>query len=161
MGMKSLEQYRADFIDVIKRTMATNLSNKGVSASGTEALQALANKIANVNTGKKWASGTIVGAYDDSLGKHYVQVSGLSFTPSVILINALNSNYEITIYNKNLVSSLMFLSVFSTSGRSALNTTTYTENVSTTEESTGFYVYNNTFKLNVLRKVVYSWIAFE
>lgn len=40
-----------------KNTMATNLSNKGVSASGTEALQALANKIANVNTGKQVAYG--------------------------------------------------------------------------------------------------------
>uniref|UniRef100_A0A7U3YCV5 Uncharacterized protein n=1 Tax=Geobacillus sp. (strain Y4.1MC1) TaxID=581103 RepID=A0A7U3YCV5_GEOS0 len=80
MGMKSLEQYRADFIDVIKRTMATNLTNKGVSASTTESLKALADKIANVNTGKKWASGTVT---SDSSGKF--QVTGLSFTPSFFI----------------------------------------------------------------------------
>ncbi|WP_420768764.1 hypothetical protein ACNR9V_03290 [Parageobacillus thermoglucosidasius] len=80
MGMKSLEQYRADFIDVIKRTMATNLTNKGTSASATESLQSLVDKIANVNTGKKWASGTFTSSGNS------ITISGLSFRPSLVLV---------------------------------------------------------------------------
>jgi hypothetical protein len=85
MGMKSLEQYRADFIDVIKRIMATNLTNKGTSASWTESLQSLANKIANVNTGKKFASGTTPVTTG---GNAKLSVRGLSFRPSIVLIRA-------------------------------------------------------------------------
>lgn len=81
MGMKSLEQYRADFIDVIKRTMATNLKNKGTAANSTEFLQALADKIANVNTGKKWASGSFT-----SSETGLYTISGLSFTPSLVIL---------------------------------------------------------------------------
>ncbi|WP_254866585.1 tail fiber protein [Geobacillus sp. LEMMY01] len=42
----------ANHIQNAKNTMATNLTNKGTSANGTETLQSLANKIANVVTGK-------------------------------------------------------------------------------------------------------------
>lgn len=87
MGMKSLEQYRTDFIDKIKNTMATNLTNKGTSANGTETLQSLADKIANVNTGKRWATGT---GYSDSSG--FLTVIGLQFVPSVIKVKYLFGN---------------------------------------------------------------------
>lgn len=64
-----------------KNTMATNLSNKGVSASGTEALQALANKIANVNTGKKWAVVQVPGYSKGSV----IPITGLGFRPSICI----------------------------------------------------------------------------
>jgi len=70
----------ANHIQNAKNTMATNLTGKGVSASGTEALQALADKIANISTGKKWASGTTT---SDS---GYVSVTGLDFTPSLMIL---------------------------------------------------------------------------
>lgn len=81
MGMKKLEEYRVDFIDVIKRIMATNLTNKGVSASRTESLQALADKIANVNTGKRYATGT---GWSGSTG--IATITGLGFTPSIVKV---------------------------------------------------------------------------
>ena len=44
-------------IDTLKNTLATNNTNKGVAASGTETLESLINKVSNINLGKKWASG--------------------------------------------------------------------------------------------------------
>ena len=108
--MNSLEQYRADFIDKIKNTMATNLTNKGQSSSGNEALQALADKIANVNTGKKWASGTVTSTstfstitYVDgtTVNSPLVTVSGLTFLPKVIILiaNLGNGTSAFSFYN--------------------------------------------------------------
>jgi hypothetical protein len=70
----------ASHIQNAKNTMATNLTAKGTAASGTDALQALADKIANVSTGKKWASGLTSA---DSSGK--LIVTGLSFAPSYVV----------------------------------------------------------------------------
>ncbi|WP_197140075.1 hypothetical protein [Lysinibacillus sphaericus] len=42
-----------------KNKGATNLTTKGQSSNGTESLDALMSKIANVNTGKKFASGVV------------------------------------------------------------------------------------------------------
>lgn len=79
-----------------KNTMATNLTNKGTSASGTESLQALANKIANVNTGKKYATGS-----GTTSGKGAFTVSGLAFTPSIIIVEFyLGFSYRIVYSNK-------------------------------------------------------------
>lgn len=64
----------------IKNTLATNLSAKGQSSSGTEALTALVNKVANVNTGKKFATGTT------AISKTSVNVTGLSFRPTIIVL---------------------------------------------------------------------------
>jgi|GEM_PF-3700937 len=63
----------------IKNTLATNLTAKGQSSTGTETLTALVNKVANVNTGKKFATGS---RYIDSNG--YLSVTTLDFSPSVV-----------------------------------------------------------------------------
>lgn len=68
----------------LKNTMATNLTNKGQSASGNESLQSLVNKIVNINTGKKFATGTarsIVKEYDE-----VIRITGLAFAPSLIYV---------------------------------------------------------------------------
>jgi hypothetical protein len=80
----------ANHIQSVKNTMATNLTNKGTSASGTETLQSLADKIANVNTGKKWASG--IGTTNASAGVVTVSVSGLSFKPSLVMFWAIKTD---------------------------------------------------------------------
>src|SRR5690606_26096168 len=64
----------------IKNTLATNLSNKGQSASGTETLTSLVNKVANVNTGKRFATGL-------TSGPGSITVSGLEFRPRTVLIS--------------------------------------------------------------------------
>ncbi|MEK4167323.1 hypothetical protein NST18_12795 [Anoxybacillus sp. FSL W8-0104] len=73
-----------------KNTMATNLSNKGVSASGTEALQALADKIADVNTGKKWAVVSVPGYSKGSV----IPITGLGFRPSICIFRH-TGNYAV------------------------------------------------------------------
>ena len=66
----------------IKNTLATNLTAKGQSSVGTETLTALVNKVANVNTGKKYATGTAV---FNSTNTVY-QVTGLSFSPNLVVV---------------------------------------------------------------------------
>ena len=63
----------------IKNTLATNLTAKGQSSVGTETMTALVNKVANVATGKKYATGL---ATTDSTAS--VTVSGLGFNPSIV-----------------------------------------------------------------------------
>lgn len=66
-----------------KTNLATNLVNKGTSASGTETLAALVAKVANVNTGKKMASGTVTTTGSTPWD---ITVSGLTFTARTILL---------------------------------------------------------------------------
>lgn len=69
-------------IQTQKNNLATNLTNKGQSSSGTETLKSLVDKVANVNTGKKWAIGT-----STSNSSSLLTVSGLTFTPSVVIVH--------------------------------------------------------------------------
>ena len=72
----------------VKNTMASNLTAKGQSSVGTESLTSLVDKVALVNTGKKWASGSYaVPANGD------IVVSGLAFKPSIVLFIYDNSYY--------------------------------------------------------------------
>jgi hypothetical protein len=160
MGIKSIEQYRVDFIDVIKRTIATNLTNKGTSANATESLQALANKIANVNTGKKWASGTIpsspivsgydggglAGSWDPALGGQIdiYGVSGLSFTPGYIFIWGLDGSgqFYYRFYNKD-IPSVSYVYVYSANNNPYGNPTL---SPITARYHGNIYVYNGGFK---------------
>jgi hypothetical protein len=66
-----------------KNTLATNLSNKGQSSVGTEGLASLVAKVANVNTGKKWASGN--GVSNGGAGNQQLYVSGLTFEPMLVV----------------------------------------------------------------------------
>lgn len=69
----------------LKNTMATNLSAKGQTSVGTESLNSLINKIPNISTGKKWASGQIP-VKTVPLGETLNNpISGLDFLPSVIV----------------------------------------------------------------------------
>lgn len=80
----------------LKDTFATNLTNKGQSASGTESLNSLVGKVANIATGKKFASGTktatsyttfmLENGTTNSGWYGAVTVTGLTFQPSIILI---------------------------------------------------------------------------
>lgn len=67
----------------IKNTLATNLTNKGQVSTGTETLTALVNKVANVNTGKKFASGSTNTIPNTN---RRVEVRNLTFRPSLIVV---------------------------------------------------------------------------
>lgn len=65
----------------LKNTFASNLNNKKISASGTESLNSLINKIKNINVGKKFATGTRTSTMSPNLGT----ISDLNFRPSTVI----------------------------------------------------------------------------
>ncbi|WP_252234038.1 tail fiber protein [Clostridium sp. ZS1] len=71
----------ANRIQTDKNTAATNLSNKGVSASGNETLASLVGKIANISITQK-ISGTIPMTDID----FSITINNLPFTPDYILV---------------------------------------------------------------------------
>ncbi|ASN68302.1 putative tail fiber protein [uncultured Caudovirales phage] len=75
-------------IQTLKNTFASNLTSKGQSSSGSDTLNNLINKIVNINTGRKWATGTQRSTTDSAL-----EIQGLNFEPTiVIVINAWESS---------------------------------------------------------------------
>jgi hypothetical protein len=78
----------------IKNTLATNLTNKGQTATGTESLTSLVNKVPLISTGKKYATGTV------NPTTLPVTVTGLSFQPSIVRLTGGNgtSTYTSFIY---------------------------------------------------------------
>lgn len=78
-----------------KSNLATNLTNKGQSASASETLAALIAKVANINTGKKWATGTLTSGSQllpFTLASNLtvanlvpIECQGLAFRPSVVI----------------------------------------------------------------------------
>jgi len=71
----------------VKNTLATNLTAKGQPTVGTESLTALANKVASVNTGKKWASGSGL-----SVSGGELSIRTLAFRPNFIIANGTSNN---------------------------------------------------------------------
>jgi hypothetical protein len=93
MGMKSLEQYRMDFIDVIKAQLGAAIRAKGVTVNDTDAWSAFVSAVANM-TNKRWATGTYY------VTSSTVTVTGLNFKPSFIYLwDANRPGYSSTIYN--------------------------------------------------------------
>ncbi|MEG0259177.1 MAG: phage tail protein [Lysinibacillus sp.] len=77
-----------------KNKGAINLTLKGQSANGTESLDSLMGKIANVDPGKKFASGK---ANTDI--NNVVTVHGLDFKPRIVHINYYNPSASVTTYH--------------------------------------------------------------
>lgn len=97
----------------IKNTLATNLTNKGQSSVGTETLDALAAKVANVSTGKKYATGNATSASSTEffykadgtqVPLYSVTVGGISFKPSHIVLFKYNTSdpYPVS-YDKDYI----------------------------------------------------------
>lgn len=57
MGIKKIEEFEVNFIQDIKRLLASNLTTKGQASVATETLTALVNKVANVETTLKLTVG--------------------------------------------------------------------------------------------------------
>ena len=66
--------------------LKSNLIDKGVECSNTDKLLRLANKVGEIELGKKWASGEhIVNFPDTFVYSVEIDLSNLSFTPSVVV----------------------------------------------------------------------------
>ena len=66
--------------------LKSNLIEKGVECSNTDKLLRLANKVGEIELGKKWASGEhIVNFPDTFVYSVEIDLSNLSFTPSVVV----------------------------------------------------------------------------
>ena len=68
-----------------KTQIATAITDKGVTASGGDTFPQLATKIGQIATGKKFAQGNGTAIYESATNKTYLTVTGLSFTPSIVL----------------------------------------------------------------------------
>lgn len=78
-----------------KNNIASAITSKGVSASGTESFDSLKNKINSITLGKKWASGEVSGyssSYSsfktlagETISCKYITISNLSFIPNTIV----------------------------------------------------------------------------
>lgn len=74
----------------LKNTFASNLNDKKVSASGTESLNNLINKIKSIDTGLKMAKGTL------ETNVSSFEIRNLSFRPKYIfIINNVRGDYDI------------------------------------------------------------------
>jgi len=69
-----------------KTGIANAVTAKGVPASPSDTFSALADKIGQINTGKKWASGTV----SDVNSKF--TVNNLDFKPSVVILYSITPN---------------------------------------------------------------------
>lgn len=81
MPIRKTEEFEVDFLERSKRIIAANLTAKGQSASANERLDALANKISTIDTGKKFATGSVLKTTNPKL-----VVSGIGFTPRVVFV---------------------------------------------------------------------------
>ena len=82
-------------IQTIKTTLSSNLSNKKVTASSSESLTSLVDKVNNISTGKKSASGTIEDNAYSARQHHSITVPmNLDFVPSYVVVEFGKSTYS-------------------------------------------------------------------
>lgn len=154
-------------VQTAKNTLAANLTAKGATAAGTEALSALAAKVANVSTG---ASGTVTAStatasfqYANGTGTYnrpFVEVTGLDFKPSFILIEGKNGSsiYPTTLYSEQSVNDYPSVAkvTFYDGGTNGSDTYMFKADV------LNAYVNDTGFKLPVSNGgISYRWKAYE
>lgn len=83
-----------------KTVVAAAITDKGISASGSDTFSQLAGKIGQINTGKKWASGNGTGIATT------FTVTGLDFTPTIVLIDWRYDSASSNIYRQTNISAL-------------------------------------------------------
>ncbi|MCL6615559.1 MAG: hypothetical protein K6T39_00240 [Anoxybacillus ayderensis] len=85
MGKNFSEQYRADFINVIKRQLGAAIRAKGGTVNDTDTWSAFVSAVNGIVTGKKWASGTLPNQTNISSDVNGT-ISGLLFSPKMVYI---------------------------------------------------------------------------
>lgn len=133
----------------LKNQLATNLSNKGQTATGTETLASLVGKVANITTGKKWASGT-----QNSSSSNKLDVTGLAFRPSIILayFDDRTGSTQLLWYSMILANLIAARTIYGYVGAATSGNWTDTNTLVT---SNGFTIYC------AVQFKEYTWMAFE
>ncbi|WP_243249728.1 hypothetical protein [Clostridium botulinum] len=86
-------QQQRDKIQTLKNTFASNLSGKGQSSNSTENLKSLIDKVANINTGKRFIAGEIY------VSEIYAQCSnGKDYVEKQHFTKQLNCPFEIGLF---------------------------------------------------------------
>lgn len=153
----------------IKNTLATNITNKGQSSTGTETLTALVNKVATIPM-KRFASGTFDNRttttypfqyYGSTSTKYnsYVQAT-LNFKPSKITIvyYSNSANVYVTEYTTTLGAQS---EVVSTSFYNSLETANTQTNRQYKANTSNAYVNTTGFRLPVETVGDWTWYAWE
>ncbi|QVY62998.1 tail fiber protein [Cytobacillus gottheilii] len=143
-----------------KAAIASAITAMEVSASPSDTFATLASKIGQIETGKKWAVGSL-----SSQGTFELTVAGLDFTPSVVIaytsVNNMFFDYYIAFnpttapypyrYNNNGVISVLSLLKVNDGSNSP-----------TVAVSNGATFSGNGFRFNVeYANSAYDWIAYE
>ena len=142
-----------------KTAVANAVTAMGVPASPTDTFTVLANKVGQIYTGKKWASGSLpVG----SAG--YITVSGITFKPSVIVCTFEDASGQ-------LKSDLICLSNNSNTARISITTLNnnnalsgaafYMDTPTEYVNTTGFKLRMRHSSWSVATGVPVNWIAYE
>lgn len=134
-------------IQTQKNNLATNLTNKGQSAAGTETLKSLVDKVANVNTGKRFAKGTATGS------SGMITVTGLSFKPSMVMVV-----YERFNFGNYYVSAILDNTVIGGTGVNLVSLAN--QNVFTNDNSLA-KLNSNGFEVPVAQNALHYWVAYE
>lgn len=102
-----------DWLNQRKNDIAWHLNQKNVGANGGEGMATLISKIGNINTGKRYASGTVksssfgcvFNSQNNDVGGTFfeVTVDNLTFKPRIIIVRKLYSEYVVvTTYHADL-----------------------------------------------------------
>lgn len=157
----------------LKNTFASNLIAKGQSSSGSDTLNNLINKIANINTGKKFAQGT--GWSTNTI----LTIGNLNFNPSLVLgWGGISDTGEFFIAHKDNLGfprhsikldgyevgpNPIFEPTLTTGFEGFILTTIRRDNGVKISHASGINnVFNlNSFKISNLVDTSYRWMAFE
>ena len=98
----------------LKDELKNNLIDKDVDVAEINDIRTLISKLDEINIGRKWASGSSTTVKDTFMGSAYrgfdVDVSNLSFEPSIIMGFATNSKYSV---EGDIVATTLYLKNFS------------------------------------------------
>lgn len=87
-----------------KTTLAANLTAKGQASTNGETLSSLVAKVANVNTGKKWAAG-LLGRIN---ARETYKVVGLNFRPTTVIVKSSGSSSTTSYTNQFSMTTNLF-----------------------------------------------------
>jgi hypothetical protein len=168
-AVKAAQDTQTTFLPAIKAQLGAAIRAKGGTVNDTDAWSAFVSAVANMQV-KRWASGTVTSTSSylsfefagstTASNSYYVTVSGLSFKPSLIILQTSNvSGYSyLVIYNEindGIYSKTVKLSQYDIDSYVASSHTFKGDKPNATVTNGGFTlpVYGNS--------TMYNWIAFE
>ena len=121
-AVKATQDVQTTYLPAVKSKLGTAIRAKGGVVNDTDALEVMASAVGGIPLGKKFASGTT-----SSTGTSYydINVSGLSFTPStVVVVRSLPSYYMYIVANPKITELQNAFLQMTSSG--SMNVYTYT-----------------------------------